>query len=469
MGTPAADELHSLACHAKDLLARAQALLAAIDGLKAAGDKARADAPIEGLAKYRAVVKSEERFLQKLVDNPTTIRGPHVSCSNVPYLAAVWHLICTEPGVTNVYRTFNYAETAGEKRRAGVRVDVVAGSGRSWIKVKASSLKGFNNDLNEAEGLYDDSDEDDDSGNRPSTDEFAQADIPIYAQARQLLKAAEQNLHHFERPAIVMKFLGDEEVDTRILETLQSMGIIIESGQERKLRETDRLLTNIPPVLLPDPCTNISASVNLDVTTLIALVADIAHEKVPSGALDIVPLQLQAEQEKSDPFLPAVYALLAGREVFTTRTALRKFVEILCQLGGPTECERARGLIAAGPHADDFMAELNPQHALHDYPARPIPPIQRPFARVSVVPDQPSERFSALLHATGAKGRKFQHHHLAVFGTADRRRATTVTANAWIERALVDVGLGGLSIWPHNPRSLVEQRVRRYKARVGEA
>ncbi|KAJ3162371.1 hypothetical protein HDU86_004851 [Geranomyces michiganensis] len=461
MDSPPEEELHSFKCQAHDLLARASSLLAAVDKAVQAAPRGGKGSRVEGLGKYRAVIKSEERFLRKLVDNPSTIRGPHVCCSNVPYLAAVWHLICTEPGVTNVYRTFNYAETAGQKRREAVRVDVVAGNGRRWVKVKASALKSFNNDLNEAEGLSEDSD--DDSGDLSSRDESMEVDIPIYAQARVLMKAAEQNLYQFDPPTIVMKFLGNEEVDARILETLQSMGVVIERGRENAHAGKDLQIPLMPISIQHDHCLE---SVNLDVTTLIALVADIAHEKVPNEALDTVPLQLQASQEKAEPLLPILDRLLHGRKMHATQTALRKFVDILYQLGGPTECERARNLIAPGAHADEYMAELDPQRALHDYPARPIADTWK-FGPVVIVPDEPSERFTTLLPAAGDKGRKFQQHHLAVFGTADRHRWTTVTANAWIERALVDVGLGGLSIFSHDPRSLVERRVKRYERNGG--
>ncbi|TPX59939.1 hypothetical protein PhCBS80983_g02129 [Powellomyces hirtus] len=480
-----------LLSHASKLLACAQSLISNIDVLisktSTTGRKqvkrplAAGERNIEGLPKFKTVVKAEEAFLKKLVTNPSTIRGPHVSCSNIPYLSAVFQLACTEEDVTHVFRTFSYSQ-GGECER--VRVDVVAGHGRRWIKVKASALKGFKNELNDYDEDFDESDDKsgEDCTNSNSDEEATGPEIPIYTQAKILLRAAEQNLVHYERPTIEMKFLGADEVDLRILHTLRSMGIVVEARTETK----EEIIVSVQPEspaeskvlnsgdrLTVHP--NISDDLNLDVTTLITLVTDITHKlnTIPHGALDVPPLQLQQSQEKVDPILPVLHSLLLGRKLFTTRSALRKFLDIVKLLGGPTEWLRARGLIAPGPEADDWLAELddNELQRQRDVDIRTFnAPFIPPYGRIAVVPDQPSDRFLSMLDKNqdgdtpSLVSKKFQYHHVAVFGTGDKLRATTVTANSWMERALAHQGLRGISLWVHEPRSLVELRVTKFIA-----
>ncbi|KAJ3006638.1 hypothetical protein HKX48_009546 [Thoreauomyces humboldtii] len=438
---------------ASDLLARAQELLASVQqhqetipNKQAPRRDGSADLK-DGLAKFSAQVKAEERFLQKLVSDPASIRAPHLTASNIPYLAAVFKRVLKELDVTGVFRTFNYSQAPGASRNNGVRIDVVAANGRRWIKVKASALKGFAADLEEEDS--DSSESESEVGNCLMSGEGMDKipDIPIFAQARALVSAASQNQIHFVAPEIVMAFAIEEEIDSRILETLRSMGIIVQ------LRDDDARSGG-------EERSDYASTVNLDVTTLVALISDMTHvpDTIPLEALNLEPLRLQLTQEADSPFLPSCYEVLTGREVVTSRSALRKLIDIVKLLGGPREQERLRVLIRKGPLADDIMSELPPVLM------NTQPPFG--FGTVTVIPDAPSERFVRVFRGAGGGGaqasKKLQPHHLAVFGTGDSLRATTVSANAWLERALVDCGLGGTSLWTHPPRSLVELRVQRY-------
>lgn len=390
----------------------------------------------------------------------------------------------TEPGVTHVYRTFNYSASSepGAERRDSIRIDVVAQHGKQWIKVKASALKGLRNELCEEEDESEsDEDREEEAGGQGKEESIP--DFPIYQQARTLLTAAEQNLIHYHKPTIVMKFLADDEVDERIQNTLRSMGIVVEvrgEGYEAQQNEQENIspdaakpngdkIASIETATSPsnDIHPDISSTLNLDVTTLIALVTDITHRlnSIPLEALDIPPLQLQQSQEHSRPLLPLLHSLLSERKLVTTQTALRKFVDIVKLLGGPTEKARAKALIDAVDVGTDIMAELDEdeQSGADNSTAS-----QFTFAQIRVIEDYPSERFLRLLDEEDkpVQSGRLQKHHIVVFGTGDRLRATTITANAWVERALVDIGLGGLSLWMHEPRSLVEKRVGEWRKKA---
>ncbi|TPX70582.1 hypothetical protein SpCBS45565_g01671 [Spizellomyces sp. 'palustris'] len=490
------------------LHARSQSLLADIDEIIAQADTVGATARstlVGGLHKLRSVTRAENKFLEKLVSTPSSIRAAHTSCSNIPYLSAVFRLVRTEPSVTHVFHTFNYAHEPGGARRESIRVDIVAQKGQQWIKVKASALKGFQNDLCDEEEEESEEEENSprssngDSKNtleangRTVLDGFSPT-LPIYQQAKRLLMAAEQNSLHYQTPTVVMKFVGKEEVDMRIQDTLRSMGILVEihgdnanlnpkelgktydDSEVRNGQPSDASFTNREPLSFNNEASvsrlqtdatlhpGIADTLNLDVTTLIALVTDIAHrlDTIPVAALDIPSLQLQASQESKRPLLPTLRDMFQTRCLVTTSTALRKFVDILKVLGGPTEQLRAKNLIIPGELATDVMAELG-------YGSKAAAEDDASDLGVHVIEDNASERFIHLVGARGTTG-KIHKHHVAVFGTGDRLRATTVTANAWVERTLMDTGLGELSLWIHEPRSLVELRVQKYReTECGEA
>ncbi|KAI9104700.1 hypothetical protein DFS34DRAFT_575757 [Phlyctochytrium arcticum] len=406
---------------------------------------------IDGLHKLRSLVKAEAKFLEKLVLHPDTIRGSHTSCSNIPYLSAVLQLAQTQPEVTQVFQTFHYAvdDHGGLSSRQAVRVDVVAQNGRQWIKVKASSLKGFQQELADDESS--DSESEDLSGHgfeNKLTGSLATPKLPIYQQAQDLLMAASQNQVHFRVPEIVMTFLGLEEVDPRIIETLRAMGVIVDlrtgegSDGSDSTTQLPAINKSIPPVITDDGANcNITDTLNLDVTTLISLVTDIAHRP------DTIPLEA-----------------LDGRRVVTTETAARKMLDIVNLLGGPTELKRAQRLLVSSWDQNDRWKQP-PAAALTASEEQPSILSSIGSLRVEVIADNPSERF--LNMASKTPSGRLKQHHIAVFGTGDRERITTVTANAWIDRSLTDAGLGGLSLWIHEPRSLVEQRVAVYRAETG--
>ncbi|KAI8820111.1 uncharacterized protein EV422DRAFT_79243 [Fimicolochytrium jonesii] len=418
------------------------------------------DETIEGLTKFRALAKAEERFLSKLVETPSTIRPAHVSCSNIPYLTAILHLITTECGVTHVFRNVPYRGGRAGKKEETARVDVVADWGRRWIKVKASAR------VEGEVGGEDEEDEDTDDGDAGDGDSEDDEDArseeetetapSLYTQVRSLIRARAQHLVHYEPPTVVMKFVGVGEVDERIVAALSDMGAVVEvvpDPPDADLWEGD----SIPSVTKSTQHPHILPTLNLDVTTLIALTTDLVHTPaIPLPALDIAPLQLQAHQELHTPVLPYLLALFENRKLLTTRTALRKFVDIVKVMAGSCETKRARGLIAPGSFADDIMAELGPSGTHPPDRVTSLP-------QVEVIPDTPSPRFPLPTETNT----RLTQQHIAVFGTGDALRATTVTANAWVERALGQVGVGGLSVVVIEPRSLVEVRVAKYIERRG--
>ena len=98
-------------------------------------------------------------------------------------------------------------------------------------------------------------------------------------------------------------------------------------------------------------------------------------------------LSEQAERERDDPLLPTVEPILEGKELFTCQMAADDFRKILGIMGGPGEKARGEKLLAS----------------------------------LTIVPDAPSTRSTALKESASIKSRA-----KVIFGTADSLKVSDV-------------------------------------------
>ena len=168
---------------------------------------------------------------------------------------------------------------------------------------------------------------------------------------------------------------------------------------------------------MSDPLHRNINKVNLDITTLIALVSSLTNGNCFSKFKDEV-LNLQAEEEQSEPLLPVLNSFLHGKELFVCRTALDDFNKILATIGGKMELERAEELMK----------------------------------RLSIVEDRPSVRAMQLAGSASIKERS-----KIIFGTGDTLQAVTSTANKSFVRAAHDQGVD-FSVFFHSSRALTEKK-----------
>ncbi|RUP43491.1 hypothetical protein BC936DRAFT_137089 [Jimgerdemannia flammicorona] len=441
---------------------------------------------IQGLDKYKSVVKAEVKFLEKILEFPDTIKKEHVQSSNVSYLDAVRNTVLTSSDVVSVFKNFSFVQpitqtTNPTKKKWSVKVDVIADGGMRWYKVNARNVRALRHDLAGFEDSDSEpSDSDSDFGsNSVSTlgapdsdlvDTFSLAGLPVLQQARNFLAAAQQHEVHFRVPAITFRFSGisrneDAFVDEHIIHRLESMGIRVQMRHE---------FTAPDPSSPTSATSNLTPSLNLDLTTLIALVSQLSHTRNPQPTLfsDRESLRTQAAQELIRPILPSFHALFHNRTLYTTESARQKLMSVVAIVGGPQERRRAEFLFRASESGPAFTQQDRDLWLLY-------PP---PLPRVEVMPDAPSDRFRDLLlrrtnprpagsnrpsHPTSANSQtpprairaKFNAFHFDVFGTGDAKRMTTVTAITWIGRSLSDAGVTGVAIATHEPRSLAEQKM----------
>ena len=157
--------------------------------------------------------------------------------------------------------------------------------------------------------------------------------------------------------------------------------------------------------------------VNLDVTTLISLVSNVCNGSSDIDLHDPV-LKQQASEEQACPSLPIISQFIHNKHLYVCETALRDFRAIVDVVGGPNERQRADKLLA----------------------------------RVTVVPDQPSERALSLPITSSVRQRA-----RTVFGTGDSLRAVTTTANIGFVRATAQAGVEFVTFL-HPARALTESK-----------
>jgi Protein of unknown function (DUF1308)/Family of unknown function (DUF5614) len=358
---------------------------------------------IEGLTKLDVKVKSEMKFLEKMNAVSERLNQCHVDCSNIPQLKAILDVASKEQNVETIFKTFRYKDDNG--KTASVCVDVVAGDGAYWIKVKSSTQV--------PQRIEHDKERDDSS---PESEDVGSNAIDAYMKQCTILQlAASQNQVAYVTPKIIVKWMGVQSIDPSLSSIFASLCIITEIGISTAIRTSS----------------SITETILLDTTTLIAMVSDLVHRfaLIPDVVYDNKHILEQKESEKLDPMLPKLRLILKGRKLLATRTAVDKFDEIVKFIAGDTESARARSL---------FNNEESEW-------------------KVDVVDDDPSDRFKALTITS-----KFKAHHVAIFGTADRLKCTTITANGGIPKCFRDMGLTNTSVSVHESRSLIERRWIKY-------
>ncbi|KAI0943763.1 hypothetical protein AcW1_002848 [Taiwanofungus camphoratus] len=252
---------------------------------------------VPGLRALRDTVGRDLGVLEKFLADERCALLPPLS-TNAPYLIAVWdEVLLAPPPIVSVCQTFHEtSEPAmlpkrGSRRPSGVKVDVVADSGRRWIRVNTIKNSRMLAELREIDSYLTDSEDDTDERSddwRPSLaqNEF---DNSILRMGRALLAAAKRNPipGTSEPPVVTLRLTrldpsptNVKEHDSRIAQTikaLQDMSIDVQLGE----RDSASLPIACPSRSTRLHCLEPTVHINLDLSILIALVSDITHAPLP--------------------------------------------------------------------------------------------------------------------------------------------------------------------------------------------
>ena len=360
---------------------------------------------VKGYEKLLRKLRSELNFLKglKLNSAPLTSLQNHLKSSNLTYLEAVLNNVECQNNIVGIFKKFCYINSDDED--AEVVMDIEAENGRLWVKVVARNPLALHR-VWSGQGQY---------GEKNSC-----------TLALECIEAAKQNLCNYEQPMIAFSFangvtfsMAKEMRENSIIvwgEIVPDPGITLDRssdqpGEKEQVTSSSNMLEN-PPIK-----ENSCQRINLDITTLVALVSSMTN-----GGSNFIfqedVLTQQAEEERQEPTLPSLRAFLDQKDLFVCETALSDFQSILKTVGGPNELRRANELLKG----------------------------------VQVIDDSPSENSLSLMESTRIKSRS-----KIIFGTGETLKAITTTANSSFVRAATNQGVK-FCVFIHPSRALSEQK-----------
>ncbi|KAH9030503.1 hypothetical protein EDB85DRAFT_2074286 [Lactarius pseudohatsudake] len=260
---------------------------------------------ISGLRPLLEAVKRDLDVTKQFLAAPHAASLPPPS-TNAPYLIAVWKEVLSSPlPIVAIGRTFSEhskdtttADAKGRKqalpqnsdkhKSAGVKVDVVADNGHTWIRVNTAKNARLLAEFREIDSHFTDSEDEDDNMVGPSLAQ-SEFDNSLLRVGRGLLAAARDNpvLGTNKPPEVVLRLTRIDpdapdgcENDSRIaltVELLRKMGLSIKLGERGPISQ----LTDLAPALPPPPTLVPTHRINLDLSILVALVSDLSHAPLP--------------------------------------------------------------------------------------------------------------------------------------------------------------------------------------------
>ena len=316
-------------------------------------------------------VSSERKSLERLAalaDPDSMLAGHAIRSTNLHFLLAVWHAARSCRGVVALSkRFFGEASKPTNQRRKGVLVDVVAQQGQEWIKVSTANERSLLFELARA-GWPLDSDGDDEDGTRLAADgsltterlphlsaeRADQEKIDLVRVAEDLSRAASETKVRYKHPKV--RFIlarvveGREPAIDKIIQDIRATGVSVvcntstpEICETADFTESETVLDNMAPSLL----FNLTCTLNLDCTILLALVSDLSHLVVGPGFESHTAIKRQSAAEATSPLLPNdLYPALVSRRLICALPAVSRMREIVRTVG--TRGERARAEIVMG-------------------------------------------------------------------------------------------------------------------------
>lgn len=289
-------------------------------------------------------------------------------------------------------------------------VDVVAGGGARWVRVKAASPWSVQREWNGH------------GSGRPALRRNVEA----------LLACSRAHPLRFVPPAVELLFAAGVTDD--VAADLEAMGATVRGERVapddrlRRFEEEWEEEVEVEEEATPQAAAEqmaVTPGFNLDTTTLLVLCSDLTNGRAPQSFVCETMRRMLAE-ERAAPAREHLLALLGDAPLVACETAAASFAKIARTIGGPRERARAEELMR----------------------------------RVRVVPDAPSARAAALLESAT---RKITRRNVVTFGTGDSLRMVTVTANRAFVVAAAALGVD-FAVQFHHARALSET----FKARHGD-
>lgn len=341
----------------------------------------------ERAVEHRALrndIRSELLFLEKLseMDGSEEKAYQYLVSSNLLFFEALWAAAKRTSGLLCFRKNFffNKATHNGQganqggslgnskvsRRTPGPKgvalVDIVSCDGLEWTKVSTISEKRLLFDLAKLgwqnDGFSDDDDDDAKDHQNTCIDSDNEDEVPLVKSAKDLAKAAASNRTMGKHPRVVFVLPRIESgritaIDS-FLNKIRATGATIQCADDL---EPAPPLESVLPKLLVDRSRNLSETLNIDCTILLAIISDISHSEVPMQDWFPRAVRAQIKAEAEDRLLSTqLYPTMDGHPMVCTTEAAMQMKEIVATIG--TDTEKARAQILLGEDEEKPRDEL---------------------------------------------------------------------------------------------------------------
>ena len=288
--------------------------------------------------------------------------------------------------------------------------------------------------------------------------------VELLRTARHLHTAAMATRVRYKHPHV--RFVlpkvveGHHSAVDSILTKMRATGAAVECGNDASkgaIPDDSLPLASIFSRLVPSPHPNLTATLNIDCTILLALISDLSHGPLSPAPSYHDAINRQIQAELSDRLLvSSLYPALRNRTLVCAPPAARRMREIINHMGTPSERARGELLLGEGDAAGKPSAELREGTARRS--AYPVPSdLRLPVAVVA------REVGAHELPAVAARLEPLLSEiNRAVFFLGWARKWTTITSNRTVARLIADevekegMGCVGPGVWVcSKARSLV--------------
>ena len=385
-------------------------------------DKLSCFGEIKGVPKLQKKIQQEIKFLEQFMftNGPSRkkLKEEHLKCSNLHHLEAIVQTLQDSNNPVAVLQGFEFKPlmvdaticTTSKK----LIVDVISDRGAVWNKAIAKNPKAIN--LNATGGQ-----------------QFGQRSI--LQQVEEYVSCAKQNPYLFTAPKV--NFIFCQGVSCSVANKVEKrganvIGSIVKLNNNNPDEQSDDdesgILDQQLVQIVANSCESKSESLsmdqstlNLDITAMIAYVSALTNGQTNYVFKEPI-LTDQAKRERDNPVKPHLDTIFKDKRLICCESALKDFKTIVDTLGGPGEKTRASELLERRLHA--------------------------------VVPDVISDRIKKLELSGQIKARS-----IAIFGTGDALKVSTVSANEGFVRAAQGQGVH-LAVLIHESRALTESKMK---------
>ncbi|OIW32942.1 hypothetical protein CONLIGDRAFT_156663 [Coniochaeta ligniaria NRRL 30616] len=301
-----------------------------------------------------------------------------LDCSNIYSEEAAWDVVKRCSGLEQLASKFSLHTTIGpcslckgkkcppkgkQDSKSVVHVDAVVNGGAEWLRIIGLGERRLLHEM--AEMGWDWGASDESSGDDDDDD----CEVSVAVILRQLVAAARANRHNYRPPSLHIVFTrvaegSDSEID-RLIRKLRS---IPKHGVEIRVdcSNSEFLTSPSPPLetalrnLVTEDLSDITSTVNLDCSILVALASDVTHSAIEKQTWHRWDVASQIDEEKKvgSTLVKALYPVLRSRRLVCTAKAAERFWTIVDTLATATEAARAELILPKAGNTEKTSEEL---------------------------------------------------------------------------------------------------------------